>query len=207
MFRAAALFLISIFFLNGCGALLLADHNRQMDRLHKKTDLMQSLMKEPDLPSWHTQRGQIAQAMGDRVFDKSFERVFDSVTVALASMDVKVDSMERQSGYIGATGMILPPDRIKQLRREQLLEYCQIKGLDPTLLDKSKDDFGIDPDTMGGMERMMAGMTISLVKQGPNKTKVKLRFKGVYYPKTLEECYKIVWPAIDKQIFLDKTLD
>jgi hypothetical protein len=208
MFRAAILFLVSIFFLNGCvEALVLGNLNKKMDRLHRQTDLMQSLMKEPDLPSWYTQRTQIVQAMGDRVFEKNFERVFGSVTVALASMDVKVDSMERQSGYIGATGMLLPPGKRKELRREQLTEYCRIKGYDPTLLDKNKDDFGMDPDAMGGMDRMMTGMTVSLVKQGPNRTKVKLRFKGIYYPKTLEECYKVVWPAIDKQIFMDKGLD
>jgi hypothetical protein len=54
---------------------------------------------------------------------------------------------------------------------------------------------------------MQQAMTISLVKQSPTQTKVKIRFSNVNYPAELQEYYKIVWPAIDKQIFLDKAVD
>jgi hypothetical protein len=179
-----------------------------MERITQKSELMQKLMKEPDTSAWYKQREQITLAMGDRVFDKSFDRVFDSITVAMANLGTHVENMERQSGYISARGNLLPPDQAKQLRREYLVEYCKLNGYDVSLLDrKGKYDMGVDPDMMGGMTNMMTGLTISLAKQGDNQTKVKLRFANTYYPRLLEEYYKVVWPALDKQIFLDKNLD
>jgi hypothetical protein len=53
----------------------------------------------------------------------------------------------------------------------------------------------------------MPTLTFSLVKQKENQTKVKIRASNIYYPPTLEEVYKVVWLEIDKQIFLDKSLD
>jgi hypothetical protein len=177
--------------------------------MREQANLMQQLMKEPDLPTWYNQREGVTQALGDRVFDKSFDQVFNALVVALSSMGAEVSNMERQSGYIAARGKILPPDRSKALRHEGLVEYCRHHGYDPSLLDVRKgSDFEIDPD-MGGsmMDKWATAMTISLVKQGEKQTKVKLRFTGVYYPRLLEESYKVVWPTLDKQIFLDKNLD
>jgi hypothetical protein len=45
----------------------------------------------------------------------------------------------------------------------------------------------------------MAGLTLTMVKQGTEATKVKLRFDNVYYPALTDEYYKIVWQAVDKQ--------
>lgn len=179
-----------------------------MNRLNQKMDLMTKLGNEPDTSAWYTQREKITQAMGDRVFDKKFDSVFDSITVAMANLGAHVENMERQSGYISARGNLLPPDQTKQLRREYLVEYCKLNGYDVSLLDKKGDQFEMDVDGMGGMiSNVMTGMTISLVKQADNQTKVKLRFANTYYPRLLEEYYKVVWPALDKQIFLDKNLD
>ena len=61
--------------------------------------------------------------------------------------------------------------------------------------------------TAGMMTRGMAGLTLSLTRQGPKQTKVKLRFDNVYYPEALDEYYKLVWAAVDKQMFLDTALD
>jgi hypothetical protein len=55
-------------------------------------------------------------------------------------------------------------------------------------------------------EKMTAGVTLTMTKQGAERTKVKLRLNNVYYPRTIEEPYKRVWDAVDKQIFLDKTI-
>ena len=57
------------------------------------------------------------------------------------------------------------------------------------------------------MMRHMAGMTLSLVRQGKVQTKVKLRFDNVYYPELVAEYYRLVWTAVDKQMFLDQSLD
>jgi hypothetical protein len=179
-----------------------------MKRINQQSELMQKLMNEPDASAWYTQREKITQAMGDRVFDKKFDRVFDSITVAMANLGTHVENMERQSGYISARGNLLPPEQTKQLRREYLVEYCKLNGYDVSLLDKKGDQYDMDVDVAGGMmSNMMTGLTISLVKQADNQTKVKLRFANTYYPRLLEEYYKVVWPALDKQIFLDKNLD
>jgi hypothetical protein len=53
----------------------------------------------------------------------------------------------------------------------------------------------------------MAGLTVSLVRQSARQTKVKLRFDNVHYPLLVDEYYKTVWAAIDKQMFLDQALD
>ena len=68
-------------------------------------------------------------------------------------------------------------------------------------------DFGI-MGALGSMEQHQnGGVTLSLVRQGAAQTKVKLRFDKVYYPRQVQEYYRIVWAAVDKQIFLDQGLD
>jgi len=212
-----SLFFSCVFILSSCVTIpempdmkkLQQQMEEQRALIQKKGDLMHKIMNEPDTSAWYKQREQIVQAMGDRVFDKSFDRVFDSIITAMANLGTHVENMERQSGYISARGNLLPPDQTKQLRREYLVEYCKLNGYDVSLLDKKGDQSDmIDVDVTGGMmSNMMTGLTISLVKQGDNQTKVKLRFANTYYPRLLEEYYKVVWPALDKQIFLDKNLD
>jgi hypothetical protein len=173
-----------------------------------KQQLMQDLMNNPDLPAWHQQREKMALAVGDRVFDKGFDRVFDSMITALASLGCRVNNMERTSHYITASLPQLPPEQEQALRNEALAQYAQAKGYPPSVLQKTSS-MDIDP-SMGQniMNRMGgAGLTLSMVQQGPKQTKVKLRFDNVYYPRTVDELYKTVWTAVDKQMFLDKALD
>jgi len=177
-----------------------------MDRMEKQQSLMQKLMADPQVPAWYAQREKLTLAMGDRVFDKPFERVFDSLTVALASMEANVNNMERTSGYITSAVPKLPPEKAKVIQRQQMVEVCENEGYDPQILDK-KGPYEIDLESMSAMSRMNQAMTISLVKQGPNQTKVKIRFSNVSYPGEVSELYKQVWPAIDKQIFLDRNVD
>jgi hypothetical protein len=185
----------------------LTGQQAELDRMLQQSKLGQAMMKQPDTPDWYDQREKTTQALGDRVFDKECNRVFDSLTVALASLGAHVENMERQSGYISARGTLLPPDRAKQLRRDGLVEWCRINGYDPDLLEV-RGKYSVDPDVGGGMmEQMGITMTISLVKQSNKQTKVKLRFTGVYYPPYLSELYQVVWPALDKQIFMDKGTD
>jgi len=177
------------------------------NRMMKRMQLGQQLAKEPDVPAWYTQREQITQTLGDRVFDKDFNRVFDSLTVAVASMGMTVDNMERQSGYIAAHGQLLPPERTKQLRAEELNAWCKAKGYDPALLQSRGQYDMIDPEMFTAMQQQQRTLTISLVKQSDKQTKVKLRFNGVYYPPMVEDSYKAIWPGLDKQIFMDKGTD
>src|SRR3954470_9617279 len=98
----------------GAGAGAMPDYKK----LQQQTEMMQKLASEPDIPPWYNQRERVAQAMGDRVFDKEFDRVFDSVTVALATLGANVNNMERQSGYITSAVPQLSPEREKQLQTQ-----------------------------------------------------------------------------------------
>jgi hypothetical protein len=165
------------------------------------------MMSNPDLPAWHEQREKMSLALGDRQFDKTFDRVFDSMTVALATLGCRVQNMERVSGYITATIPELPPAQLQSLQKESTRQYAVAKGYPADIMERKHGayDFDFDPTTM--MSRQMSGLTLSMVKQGTETTKVKLRFDNVYYPGLIDEYYKVVWQAVDKQMFLDKGLD
>ncbi len=194
-----------------------------MGSMLEKQRLMQDVMKNPDTNEWHDQRQKIVMAQGDRVIDKSFNRVFDSMTVALATLECKVQNMERASGYLSASLPGMPPDQRDSLRQEALRAYAAAKGYSPHLLDKPArtanpgqrrqvasadiDDIFDVESTFGLMDQHLGGVTLSLVRQGERQTKVKLRFDNVYYPRQVQEYYRIVWAAVDRQIFLDQALD
>jgi hypothetical protein len=179
-----------------------------MDSMLAQQRLMQELMDSPDLPGWHAQREKMALAVGDRTFQRGFDRVFDSMTIALATLGSRVNNMERASGYITASIPDLGPARTQALQREGLRQYAQAKGYPPGIVDRKGEGFELDVGaTSGAMARGMAGLTLTLTRQGPRQTKVKLRFDNVYYPELVNEYYKTVWAAVDKQMFLDSALD
>jgi hypothetical protein len=179
-----------------------------MNRIMAKQQIMQDLMANPDTPAWHEQREKLALAMGDRIFDKDFNRVFDSLTVAIATLGSRVQNMERQSGYIAASAPSLPPARQQALSHEGMQDYARQKGYDPRLLEKQGQYDTFDVESLSGMQgRYVAGMTVSMVRQAASQTKVKIRFDNIYYPRLVEEYYKLVWTTVDKQIFLDKGID
>jgi hypothetical protein len=166
--------------------------------------LMQEMQSDPDLPAWHVQREKMQLAMGDRVFDKSFDRTFDATIIALANLGCRVNNMERVSGYITSSLPELPPELSEQLKKQALSEYAQTKGYPPSVLQANSMFNFAGPAAM--TEKMTAGVTLTMARQGGEQTKVKLRFNNVYYPRTIEELYKRVWDAMDKQIFLDRSL-
>ena len=201
---------------NPAGALMSRQAGGQMGSAEEmigamtaKMNFSQEMMKNPDLPAWHSQREKMALAIGDRTFDKPFERVFESMITTLASLGCRVNNIERTSGYITASMPQLPPDQKEGLNQEARAQYAQIKGYPPSVLQKG-GPMGIDMDMdFGGMMERNggAGLTLSMVKQGAQQTKVKLRFDGTYYPRQVEELYKKVWAEVDRQMFLDKALD
>lgn len=169
----------------------------------------------PDTDVWYEQRQKVALAVGDRVFDKDFARVYDSLVLAMASLELKVNNMERQSGYIAASGISLPPTEAKAMQRGAVTEWCKLNGFDPAILDKPLRSTAYQQmsdmlDFQGMMtryEKIQKGLTFQLIKLAENQTKVKLRFSDVYYPGEVETYYKFVWQAVDKQIFIDKTIE
>lgn len=179
-----------------------------MDAIVAQSRFMQDVMASPDLPAWHAQRERMALAVGDRTFDRSFDRVFDSMIIALATLGSRVNNMERVSGYITATIPDLGPTRTEALQKDGLRQYAVAKGYPPGIVDRKGDGFEADVSgTAGMMTRGMAGLTLSLTRLGPKQTRVKLRFDNVYYPELVNEYYKLVWAAVDKQMFLDTALD
>ena len=198
------LFILSVL-VSGCAVEQTGSTGLTLDRSNKQGELLSQLGKLPDLPDWQIQREKITQALGDKVFDKEFGRVFDSLIVALGTMEVQVGGVQRDSGFISAHGSLLRADLAEQLSQESLVERCRYLNFDPSLLDRTPDDLTIDLTALGRYQG--AGMTISLVKQSAKQTKVKLRFSQVHYPPLVEELYKAVWPALDKQIFMDQGTD
>ena len=222
--RAWVVTMAASLFLAGCGGMGVAREEENpmagfmgkqgnpqdmMGAMTAKMNFSQEIMKNPDLSEWYSQREKMALAVGDRVFDKGFDRVFESMITALASLGCRVNNIERNSGYITASLPQLSPDQQASLRNEARTQYAQIKGYPPSVLQKG-GPMGIDMDMdMGGMMERGggAGLTLSMVKQGARQTKVKLRFDGIYYPRQVDELYRKVWAEVDRQMFLDKALD
>jgi hypothetical protein len=176
-----------------------------VNTLMAKQRLNADMMQQPDLPAWHDAREKMALAVGDRVIDRAFDRTFDSMIIALANLGCRVNNMERNSGYITASLPELQPEQRDALEKEAVAQYAQAKGYPASVLDNS-GPFG-NINFMPMMQRQGAGLTLTMTRQSSDRTKVKLRFDNVFYPRTVEELYKRVWDAVDKQIFLDRATD
>lgn len=186
-----------------------------MELMQKRQSITTKFRNNPDTDAWYDQRQKIAQALGDRVFDKDFSRVFDSLMLAVSTMELKVSNMERQSGFITASGITLSPTEMKAMRHEAVNDWCRQNNFDPSILDQPYKTSGFQ--NMGDMldfsgmmaqyDKMQKGLTFQLVKMGESQTKVKLRFSDVYYPGEVETYCKLVWQAVDKQIFVDQNIE
>jgi len=145
----------------------------------------------PDTDAWYDERQKTALAIGDRVFDQDFNRVFDSLTLSVSSLELKVTSMERESGYIAASGITLPPTDAKAMRHDAVSDWCKQNGFDASVLDRqfrtSTYQQTSEMMDMSGMmakyDKMEKSLTFQLIKVSPTQTKVKLRFSNVYCPR------------------------
>lgn len=190
-------------------------YQADMELGQQKMKIRQLAMNTSDLDTWRDQRQKIAMAIGDRVYDKDFSRVFDSLVVGISSLELKVANMERTSGYISATGISLPPSEAAAMEKERVREICQANGIDYSILNRpfSNPQMARSYDQMdysgmaGKYDKMVKGLTFQLVKMSDTQTKVKLRFSDVFYPAELEVHYKNIWQVIDKQIFIDQNIE
>ena len=211
---------VSAAVLTGCAGLDPMSHlaNAMMgnaDLMMQRQRISTKFHNNPDTDAWLEQRRKIALAIGDRTFDNNFGRVFDSVVLAVSSLELKVDNMERQSGYIAASGIALPPTDAKALQRQAMNDWCAQNGFDPALLERPTRSSvmanATDATDFGGMmsryDTMQKGLNFQLIKIGENRTEVKLRFSDVYFPAEVEAFYKLIWQAVDKQIFIDQNLE
>jgi len=183
--------------------------------IQQRTEITTKFNQSPDTDTWNDQRKKLQLARGERVFDKDFGRVFDSLVVALGNLELTVKNMERTSGYISASGITLPPTESKQMYREAVNEWCKQNNYDSSILDqklKTEEMRNVatmidSAGMMGKYEKMQRGLTFQLNKMSDAQTKVKLRFSDVYYPGEIEAYYKLVWAAVDKQVFIDNAID
>jgi len=176
-------------------------------RWQEQYQLWQELVAHPDLPEWQEQRGKVVQSVGDRVFDKSFDEVFNAVVSGIGTLEVTVENMERGSGYIVARGNPLSTARKEALKQERLRAYCVAKGYDPELVENRKGDFWNVESMASVVNQNQPSLTFSIARQNTSRTKVKLRIAQIWYPPSVEEVYQVAWRAVDKQIFLDQHLD
>lgn len=211
---------VVVVLLTGCEIPMIIESinaDKDFDTIQKRASINDKFSNHPDTDGWRDQRQKITQALGDRVFDKEFSRVFDSLVVAISTMELKVSNMERQSGYISASGLALSANESKEVGREAVNDWCRQNGIDTASLEVHlKSSTYKRSFTKGGTEDMIdqynnleAGnsLTFQLLKMGENQTKVKLRFSDVYYPGRVEIYYKLVWQAVDKQIFVDQNIE
>ncbi len=137
-------------------------------------------------------------ALGERVYDKSFNRIFDAIIIGMPDTGYTVKNMEKSSGYIFAEGKYeMPPDQFIRMVEEMRQEIRNVSGF------KIKNDIIYEA-------REVDAVSISLLSFGNQQTKVKIRIKTDApntYPPYLEEIYKSVWRAIERQVFLDENLD
>ncbi len=177
---------------------------KDMDDNQKKMKLSQMIVEEPDLPAWKEAREKIMMGVGDRVVSKDVGNTFKSLLIGIASLEVTVDNAEKDSGFISCKGKVLPPDIAAALRKQRMVEYAEAKGLPARSAEPTTF---YNPATVSSIMEEATTMTITVQEHGTGQSKVKIRFNNIYYPQELEESYRLVWLALDKQGFLDEALD
>lgn len=170
----------------------------------QKMKLSQQIIKDPDLPVWYETREKIILAEGDQIIDGGVDDVYRAIITGISSLEVNVNNVEKESGFISASGKVLPPDRAATYRRERMVEYAKAKGFNPKAADPGPF---FDPETTSAIMEQATQMTVTVGPHGEGKTKVKVRFSKIYYPPELQECYSLFWQSVDKQGFLDRALD
>jgi len=173
---------------------------------------------------WQTEVSKVNLANGEKVYEKDYDQVFDSVITALSNLGMKIDSTEKQSGVINATGNPLAVDLRKKLNYQKASDYAKLEGYDSMVLSvpivvsrlSSKDAYNPLGLTVRVLNQGLAdnknvydptGAVTLITNPKTNKTKIKLRIVRESYPPYAEEVYKAVWNEIDKQLFLDVNID
>ena len=188
------------------------EDTKRMEHQLDRDRFQQDMQLSPDVPGWYNEREKLALALGDRTLDKSFDDTFEAMITALANLGCRVNNTERVSGFITSTLPELPPELAEHLTREAREQYAQARRYSPDVLPPismvsivTPGAASQHPPQMQLSERLNTGVTLTLARAGNAQTKVKMRFNGVYYPRKVEELYKRVWEAVDKQLFLNRT--
>lgn len=192
------------------------DRKHDMKIVNEYNNIVGTHATSPDTDTWLQQRQQMAKAIGDRDYDANFSRTFDSLVLAVSSLEIPVKNMERQSGYLSAEGLKLPLAESEAMKNEALRQWADIRGFDSSCLDapiRSAEirSYKVTPQSyalLGGMgSTPQKTVTLQLIKLGEDRTRVKARVSNVYYPPELKKYYERIWQAVDKQIFIDRNID
>jgi hypothetical protein len=154
---------------------------------------------------WSIKNRQQHLAHGEKVFDKPKDEVFSSIVTAFADLGYTVKNMERESGYIlGEGDMAVPMTERQKLAQDMCDELNRIDKRPPPWKPK-----------VGNTTYAISATVMAL---SPQKTKVKLRIGSTEvrgaaavnsgtFPPLLDAHYAAIWRGIDRQIFLDQSLD
>jgi hypothetical protein len=151
--------------------------------------------------------------MSQRDYTAQFGRVFDSIVTALGLLEVTLGTIERSSGLVTGTGFQLPPTGREELFRQWTIE----NGYPVALLDhpnkadalgrRDDDDILYQAMYRGWSSGVLKTCTLQVTKLEEKRTRVKATFSNVLYPSELERLYDLLWHAIDRQVFIDRSLE
>lgn len=152
---------------------------------------------------WSQQNKKQNLSLGERVYDKKFDLIYTSIITGLSELGFSIKNTERLSGYILAEGPIpLSLDEETRLGEEMVKELNKI----------SPKIWYVTPGNS------THAVTITTKQINDNQVRVKIRISiidirtnGNYvstsssiYPPILEEEFRNVWDAIERQIFIDE---
>jgi len=162
-----------------------------------KTLIAWDAEKYNELCSTYSERNnRLHLSLGERVYDKSFNRVFDAIVIGLPDVGLTVKNMEKSSGYISGEGKYtMPLNEYMKMNDEMFQEIKDVSGRKFTITGYDYPDLNI---------------SISLIPFANYQTKVKIRITAKYpwvYPPFLESTYRGIWRTIERQVFLDENLD
>lgn len=165
---------------------------------------------------WREERERDTKAMGTREFVAPYGRVFDSTISALGSMELMIETLDRSSGLIVANGFSLAPEEYRAITRRTKRDWASRKGYNVAALDKGKmpilgkydsEDY-FDLDAIGNhAKKAFKSCTLRITPLDDERCRVESTFANVLYPEEHRRYYEILWNQIDKQLFVDRTIE
>jgi hypothetical protein len=164
------------------------------------------IAKEKELwNQWSIENKKQNTALGEKVYDKVPKTVISAIITGVSSTGLTIKNIDRESGFVLAEGPLpISLEKETELGEEMVRKLRRVA---PSRLWRATTGTAVH------------SFTFNVLKTGDNKTKVKLRISSVavklaaenvyhgIYPPILVEEFRVVWEGIEKQLFLDESLD